>query len=108
MIDQQTRDAINRAADFFAANPSKRTVETLAKDALGNRVSPTNSFAVCWCALGRIAKELDIGFEGDDSEPVYIKLTERGLDNASIYEANDDPEATTDDVVLMLKDLADA
>lgn len=110
MIDQITHDAILRAADYFDAHLPARYC--LARALNGEEVSPTSTFARSWCALGRIAYELDIGYpEGvlpsERREGVYDALVERGIDTSSILIAND--EATTGKQVAdMLREYADA
>jgi hypothetical protein len=112
MLDQQTRDAVLRAADFFAANSGGHTKYCLARALSGEEVSPTSPFARSWCALGRIAKELDIGYDDgvrpiDARHKIYERLCDLDLDTSSIFIASD--EARTElEVAGMLKDLIDA
>ncbi len=50
-------DAISKAVEWGRANPDK-IVDRLAKDSSGARVGPQRPEATCFCALGRVAKEL--------------------------------------------------
>ena len=57
--DITLQQGLKAAADFFDAHPDKRTHGVLARDSMGFEVSPRSPRAACWCALGRLAKELD-------------------------------------------------
>lgn len=71
--------AINNTADFIKEHPEKWESGQLATDASGQGVDPQSDKAVCWCALGRIVKELEI-------EPADV-LTENELEE---FDLSDD------------------
>jgi hypothetical protein len=104
MLDQKTRAAVIRAADFFAANPDKRTTGQLARDAGGFATTPLDPEACTWCALGRIALELGINPNGNYDELSAIFGEETV---GKIYNFND-ASRTTSRVVDMLKGLVNA
>jgi hypothetical protein len=91
VLTDETRAAVLRAADFFVANPTARTTSRLARNKVGEPVSPTSPNAICWCAVGRIAKELGVGYDeaSQDTQPVYTRLNELGLPVEPIWMAND-------------------
>lgn len=107
MLDPKTRAAVRAAADFFEANPDKRTTVALARDKNRFPVSPSSPKATCWCALGRIAKELGLRERNGGPESIYHAFRRRGLDYPSVYAVNDRTDDTMR-VVNFLRALASA
>lgn len=93
-------NAMAKAADFFEANPDKRIVDNLAETERGEVVQPSDPRACCFCALGRIAYECDLGSETNN---FYHELGNMGLIYQRVYQFNDHPNKTTDDVVEALR-----
>ena len=58
MTDLKTAAA--RAADWLEANPTKHIVGILATDTAKREVSYSDPHAECFCALGRLGKELGL------------------------------------------------
>lgn len=77
------RDAARKAAEWLLENRDKHIGGNLAMDASYTRVSPTDPSAVCFCAIGRLAKELDVG-----GKPLAVEATlvSRGLPQAQLDE----------------------
>lgn len=67
-------EILNRVADIIEANPSILTYGTLAADKDGNYTNPTHPEATCFCAIGLIARELNI-----DAVPGYHTQTGPGV-----------------------------
>jgi hypothetical protein len=100
---------------------SKWTQETLAKNENGERVSPTQSDAVCWCLVGAIYKcyspyeQPKIYFKLSDKFKVYAKLINKfninsiQIDNRRIDNRigiwNDQSTRTFDDVKRLVEEL---
>lgn len=94
-------EAVDRAANFFEQHPDKWTKAKLARDGRNWSVDPRSPEAVSWCALGRIAKELDIdpeevlteeqieAIEGSHLESYYVSLQKIGLPTTEIFGRND-------------------
>lgn len=97
-------DAIDRTAEFIAHNPDKWTKATLAVDFQGQSVDPRSGSARCWCALGRIVKELDLNpadvvdpedieeldeRPGEYAEAYYCAFSNLGVPYNQIYNSND-------------------
>jgi hypothetical protein len=75
------KEAILRAADWLEANPDKHIAGYLAANALGERVTSSSPEAVCFCAMGRIMKELNVATANDTEIPRHVRRM--------IYEEND-------------------
>lgn len=58
-MDDKIRAAARRAADWLEANPDKHIIGNMAHDEQHNEVPANSPQAMCWCAVGRLAKELD-------------------------------------------------
>lgn len=52
--------ALNAAADWLEANPDKHIDVNLARDENGVECHPSTPGATCFCAVGRVAKELEV------------------------------------------------
>lgn len=72
--DHERLHHIHDALDWLEAHPAKHIKNILARDKRGHEVSPLDSSATCFCALGRIAKES--GVEDVSSAGIEIFLTE--------------------------------
>jgi len=80
-------DAARRAADWLEANPANHIARHLALDARGVEVRPTDPNATCFCAIGRLGKELELNFEGAND---YKPIEDLGIDYDTIIDANDE------------------
>lgn len=69
------RAAAGRAADWLEANRDKHITIQLALTTEGEIVTPTDPKADCFCALGRLAKELNL--DASTGGEVYNRLSER-------------------------------
>ena len=52
------KQAMCTASDTMKKHPKKNTALALARDKYGDTTAPLSPTAVCWCALGHLAKEL--------------------------------------------------
>jgi len=119
-----TSEVFAAAADLLT--PPGAWIQTeLAEDGHGDRVEPNNPAAVCWCAMGAIAKVtgrlgaydamamlgrrlFEKGLvttcldEDEDGNAVYIKRS----DDETVPEWNDTIGRTQAEVVAMLRDLS--
>jgi len=86
----ETRAAAKRAADWLKANPDKHIGFRLAEAANGTSVPPTSVFADCFCAVGRLACELN----SSDYHGVYRAIGSTETDD--LYSANDSGIRTGD------------
>jgi hypothetical protein len=59
-MDNPLLTAALAAQAWFVQHPKRIIVGSLAEDEEGQRVSPTDESAVCFCALGRVCKELGV------------------------------------------------
>lgn len=112
---KKLRDALISAANWLAENPDRHIQGNLAVDENGASVECNSTRATCFCALGRVAKELDVaGYDELDPgmfEPLNISASD-------VYMVNDDYRGTRDmaclteypgnpEVINLLKKLAE-
>lgn len=76
------------AADWLENNRDRHIVGRAAVDSTGNLCEPSNPDAQCFCAIGRIAKELELEKLGDNYEGV-ADLLPPWLTAGNIYGPND-------------------
>lgn len=89
--------SISNALLFLIENPEKQAFGALALDAEHNEVATNSPNAACWCALGRVAHDFNIGFDpdhplGDDTTESVVHryyLEPVGLHKAMFIKAND-------------------
>jgi hypothetical protein len=89
--------AISNSLLFLIENPEKQAFGALALDAEHQEVATNSPNAACWCALGRIAHDFDIGFDPlhpligcTTTEVVHTYYLEPvGLHKAMFIKAND-------------------
>jgi len=81
MLTPETKAAITRATTWLRANPDKHIKAALATDEHGMAVLPTNPNATCFCAAGRVLKEMDRNFSNS--------LMVKGLSYPAIWGRND-------------------
>lgn len=108
---------------FLIDNPDKQTRRTLAKNAAGQSVTPTDPTACQWCALGRIAHDFqimplfeeyegvgDVSLQGIYNQVALYILTPLGLSNATFVNANDvvnDPSGRQHELKFLMATLTD-
>ncbi len=85
---EQVCEAVDRAHKWAHANKNKIAQGVLAEDATGKPVSATNPKAVCFCALGRLAKELNLNIK-EHYGRLVAPLDLIGLDYSHVYALND-------------------
>ena len=56
-----TAEVLDKIADEFDKNPGSWTRGAFARTAHDSSVAPTSESAVCWCAVGAIRRELNVG-----------------------------------------------
>lgn len=104
--------SISNSLLFLIENPEKQAHCVLALDAEGQEVATNSPNAACWCAIGRVAHDFDVGFDpehplSDDTTYNVVQayyLQPVGLDKDMFIKANDMfPE--TDYRTRMLKQL---
>ncbi|MGN6819435.1 MAG: hypothetical protein ACTHJR_12265 [Sphingomonas sp.] len=59
-ITQRSADALKRTIDWARAHPDLMIKDILASKRNGDSCEPTDPEAHCFCAIGRLAKELDV------------------------------------------------
>lgn len=84
------------------SSPEKWTQVYWAKDKDGVFIWPKNENAVCWCALGAIARVY--ADSPDEYDKAKTKLND-AIEDKGIVDWNDDPERTWEDVYTTLKEL---
>lgn len=92
MVSDRLKTAIRNAVGWLRANPEKHIIGDLAVDANGRHCFPNSPSAECFCALGRVSKELDApGMPaGTDSEFRNLLLA-HDVGQSTIYTQNDTP-----------------
>jgi hypothetical protein len=107
------RTAILAAADWLEANPDKHCSGDMAQDNDGRNCNPMSGRAVCFCALGRIAREVNLRMpEEGVSEALtkHVGLTSEQV--TSIWMKNDDMSVILHDgkgnpaVIPLLREIA--
>ena len=122
-----TSEVFAAAADLLTP-PGAWIQMELAEDGHGDSVEPNNPAAVCWCAMGAIAKVTrKLGGQANDGAMAMLgrRLLEKGLittyedededgnevyikrsDDETVPEWNDTIGRTQAEVVAMLRDLS--
>ena len=85
-LTPEIREAAARAADWLEANPDKQVRFKMAQNKYGDTVSTIDPEASCFCAVGRLAHELELDVF-DDYSPLTDLLGED--QTRKIYRAND-------------------
>ncbi len=100
----QPSDILSRAADRLE-QPGAWTQNAFARTSDDKRVFPYSSNAVCWCARGVVAKELQHSDEWET--PHAYDYLRRAAGALSIATWNDAPERTQAEVVAALRKAAE-
>lgn len=106
------KDALLRTANWLEANPDKHIIGHCAETAGGITADVGDPAACCFCAVGRLAKELGVGLDRiSPFEEVQEVLTDEGLDIecATIYGVNDASWGRRGNprVIILLRKLAE-
>ncbi len=81
-----TKNRIEKAIALVKSQGVSRSKYALARDADGYMVDPCSPNAVCYCALGALAKYCGIG---NEYGTIYRVLAAAGVDYTAIYSASD-------------------
>jgi hypothetical protein len=85
---------LNNAADLITATPTSWTQGTFARDQYGLEVDPSHEDAVCWCAIGAIARaqaDYQLAYPSlfEDTRVGACRILQDQLQGALINQVND-------------------
>lgn len=91
-MSPRIKTAVLNAVHWLRENREKHIIGDLALNENGDMCSPTDPNAECFCVLGRISKELDVGGWPDNDDEFGDFLTKTGVGLGMIYGRNDSGE----------------
>lgn len=83
------KQAIFAAADWLEGNQERHIKGSAAINAKGFNVDPTDPEAECFCAIGRIGKELNIKFDDGDYSNFNAAFEPVDLNAQDFFYTND-------------------